>query len=488
MRVAQAYRPRHRLPLQSGMFRTNIDVVSSSASMAGTTVVTSGLGFLYWLVAARSFDTSVVGGATAAVTVLTLLGTLGMFGLGTLLIAEVASAAGRPGALISTSLAVASAASAVMATIFLLLVPLVSPSLGELLESPLTGLMLVVGVSLTAVALVLDQVLIGLRLSYLQMWRNAYFAAVKLVLLGALALFPWTNMAVEQLLCTWLLGLAASLVLVGVHLRARDVLIFGRPQYSTLRGLGRTALYHNVLNLAVTVPRMAFPLVVAFAVPGAATAVFFSAWMVAGFLYVIPAHLSLSLFAISSGDPATLQRKLRFTSLLSYCVGGPASALLALLAVPVMGLFGSDYVLDGGMCLAILALSYTPSVVKQQYVAVSRLTKKSASASLTLSLAAGAELTAGWFGARHYGIVGAAAALAAVMLLESIVMGPRVFMAAKGSSGHLQGLGQTVHLVSHVTLYQSEWASLSLRCHRKRKATEPGWSERGQPYVPTRST
>ena len=64
------------------------DVLGPSASLAGTTVVTSALGFAYWWAAARMAPIHEVGAATAVISAVTLLGTIGMFGFGTMLIAE----------------------------------------------------------------------------------------------------------------------------------------------------------------------------------------------------------------------------------------------------------------------------------------------------------------------------------------------------------------------------------------------------------------
>jgi len=68
--------------------RVNRSIVSNAGSLVATQLVTSGLGFLFWLVAARWFSPAGVGFAAAAISAMTLLGTFGMLGLGTLLMGE----------------------------------------------------------------------------------------------------------------------------------------------------------------------------------------------------------------------------------------------------------------------------------------------------------------------------------------------------------------------------------------------------------------
>jgi O-antigen/teichoic acid export membrane protein len=295
---------------------------------------------------------------------------------------------------------------------------------------PLVAALLVIGVPLTAAALVLDQALIGLALGHLQLWRNTYFAGLKLLLLGGLAVLPLTVTS-GQILATWVLGSLLSLVLLAVHLRRHGVRLSHRPRRSAISGLGRVTLDHNLLNLALAIPRMAVPLVIASGLSAAGNAQFFTAWMVAGFLYIMPSHTSTALFAVANGDAAELRAKLRFTALISYGLGAPASVLLALLAGPVMSVFGHEYTSNASGCLAVLALTYLPVAVKYQYVAVSRVNGLIRDAAVTAVLAAVAELAAAWYGARHGNITTIAECIALVTFVEAAVMAPRVIAAAR---------------------------------------------------------
>ena len=53
--------------------RWNSAIVENAASLVGTTIVTSGLGFVYWWLAARQFRPEAVGLAVAAIAPMTLL-------------------------------------------------------------------------------------------------------------------------------------------------------------------------------------------------------------------------------------------------------------------------------------------------------------------------------------------------------------------------------------------------------------------------------
>ena len=80
------------------LLETGWPIAFNAGSLMAAIVVNSGLGFVFWWLAARTFSPSEVGFAAAAVSAMTLLGTLGVLGLGTLLIGELPRRAGGRGA------------------------------------------------------------------------------------------------------------------------------------------------------------------------------------------------------------------------------------------------------------------------------------------------------------------------------------------------------------------------------------------------------
>lgn len=149
----------------------------------------------------------------------------------------------------------------------------------------------VAGVMLTGVSLVFDQATIGMMRGWLQLSRNIVFAAAKLPFLPAAAIILRDQFGIG-ILSAWVAGTAISLLLVAIRLRLADANILPRPDWAVLRGLGRTALAHNWLNLAVTVPQTLIPVLVIVVVLPSANAAFYAAWTLVGFLKIVPTHLS----------------------------------------------------------------------------------------------------------------------------------------------------------------------------------------------------
>lgn len=407
--------------------RFNDAIVANASSLVGTTLVTSGLGFVYWWLAARQFSPEAVGLAAAAIAPMTLLANVAMLGLGTLLMGELPRERGNAGPLITTALVVAGAAGAALGVAFALLGPVLSAELRPLASSAASAGLFAVGVSLTTVTLVLDQSLIGLLRGDLQFGRNALFALVKL-----LALIPASLWLAERngmvIYATWACGnLISLMVLAGL---AKGRAIFHRPQWGLLRRIGKSALAHHALNLTLQAPSLALPIVVTLTLSTTATAYFYTNWMIAGFAFIAPFALSLALYATGSADPDKFVHKIRFTLGSSLVIGLLANLALLLGASWVLRLFGAAYADYGAPSLRILAFGVWPLVIKDHYVALHRTSGRVGSATLLLAAGGAMELIMAGAGALIGGLEGLTLGWVAAVCLEAAVMIRGVYRAA----------------------------------------------------------
>src|SRR5437879_10828279 len=157
----------------------NRAILINAGSLIATTAVTAGLGFVYWLVAARGFSPGAVGLASASISAMTLLAYGGMLGLGTMLMGELPRQRGRESSLISTAVLLSGLAGGVLGLLFAVLAPGVSTEFRPLQATPAAIAVFAVGVALTSATLVADQALIGLLFGAVQLGRTAVFALVK---------------------------------------------------------------------------------------------------------------------------------------------------------------------------------------------------------------------------------------------------------------------------------------------------------------------
>jgi O-antigen/teichoic acid export membrane protein len=226
-------------------------LIRNAIALVGTQAVTSILGFAFWWLAARRFPAASVGLASATVSAMILLGTLGMLGLGTLLIGELPRQRSRAPQLVTTSVLLAGAASAVLGVLFALVAPLISTELGALSTRVDYLAVFAFGAAVTGMGLVLDQASVGVMRSSLQFWRNLIFSVAKLLALLTLA-FWLHQTAGLSIFFTWVVGTVISLLAVlAIEVAGGKFHSGYRPKWQVLQGKGREALQHHSLNLVL---------------------------------------------------------------------------------------------------------------------------------------------------------------------------------------------------------------------------------------------
>jgi len=409
-----------------GTWRQHADVLGGASSLLATTVLTSGLGFIYWALAARLYSQRAVGLGSSAISVMMLLGTIGMAGMGTVLIAELPARRAGRARLVAAALLTSAGVSLVLAAAYVLLAPRLSAPLGLLISQPARAGLFVLGVALTGSMLVFDQATLGLARSGLQLWRNTIFATVKIALLVAfsVALHDGLGLGILQ---SWIWATVVSMLLLGLIMRRRGIHVAHRPQFSLLQGLGRTTLAHNWLNIAVQGPRLLIPVVVTAVVSASAGGAFYAAWTVVGFLFILPTHLSTALFAVASADRPAMARKTRLTLRVSLVAGLCGCAVLIVGAPLILTLFGRSYAHEATLPLQILTLAYLPMIIKTHYVAAARVRRRIPRAAAVMVAWGFLELAAAAWGGHVGGLVGLSTWFVIAMVLEACTLAPMVW-------------------------------------------------------------
>jgi O-antigen/teichoic acid export membrane protein len=410
------------------IWQRNQELLRNAGSLFATTGLTSLFGFVYWVVAARMFSQQAVGYGSATVSAMTLLGTIGMFGLGTMLLGELPKLKSR-GGLFAATLVVSGVGSLILGFAF----PLVAQAFGAhfpgIIGTPGRLALFAVGVAVSGASMVLDEGTIGLLRGGVVLTRNLVMSVIKLIALpvSAVVLHDAFGVGLEL---AWVLGTIVSLLPAALMLRRGGSRILHRPDWGMLRKLGKVALAHNWLNLAIQTPPRIIPVLVTIVVSPSANAAFYVAWMLVNFLFMLPASLSTVLFAIASAAPELIAEKLRFVLRLSVGIGVPAMVVLAIGANFALGLFGASYAHTATIPLLLLIVTYIPGLPKTQYIAVCRATNKVTKAAVVLTIAALAELGAVVIGGKLGGLDGLTFGYLCVTVIEGFVTAPTVLRAA----------------------------------------------------------
>jgi hypothetical protein len=220
------------------------------------------------------------------------------------------------------------------------------------------------------------------------------------------------------------------MVLSVIQLKRGGFKLWHTPDWAELRRLFTVALNHNWLNLALVAPARLIPVVVTLAVGETAGGVFYIAWMLIAFLFMVPVHLSTVLFAIASSSPELIAEKLRFVVRVSLLIGLPIMVALAIGAHFALSLFKPEYATLGTVPLWLLCIGYIPQMPKAQFIAVSRATNRVGRAAAMLCCTATCELVAIVVGGKLGGLNWLTFAYLMVLIGEGLLYAPTVLRAA----------------------------------------------------------
>jgi O-antigen/teichoic acid export membrane protein len=364
------YEPRHARVRSLGMVHNSVALIAAKVAIMG-------LGFLFWLVAARQFDQHVVGLTAAAVSAVMLCTQLALFGIGSAFITSLPEHRRDPARLVNAAVTLAAIAATVVALVLIVLSGAFLRELSVLADDPLFALsFVIVGVAGT-VGVLLDQISTALRRGDQALVRNVLSGGVTLGHLVVLAVLA-ADATADALFATWLTGGLVVIVVGWIQLKRCIAAYRYRPSLERrlrrpLLGIG---LPNHVLTLTERVPGFVLPIVVTELLSPAANAHWYTAWMMAWVVYIIPIQVGMTLFAEASDEPHDLAVHVRRGIRISLVLGVAAAAAAAVLAPIALGLLGRDYGASATTPLRILVIGVLPLTVIQAYFAICRATRK----------------------------------------------------------------------------------------------------------------
>ena len=382
---------------------TRDSLARNSVLIMASTVGTSGLGYLFWMVAARALSQPAVGAATALISAATVVSMVSNLGIGHMFIQRLpGTAAGAWSRIVSAGLLLGCAATAGTAVAAALLLPHLAANFAVLNAPALVA----TAVALTASTL-LDFVFVAHRASHGMLWRNLALALGKVLALPALTaagvhsaaavLLAWTLPSIVVTVVTCLVSpgrLRPGATLTGTGLSGEVPHVRG-----ALAG-------HHLINLAQAGPGALLPVLVTARLGASDNAHFYVAWMTASVLFMVSPAVASAFYAERSnatGRPIPLTR----AAAVVLAVIGPPALVLFFGGDRILGLFSAGYAAGGGLLLKILVVAAIPDAITNLAVAHWRsLGEFRRCLRLNLVMAATC-LTLTWLGLPHLGIAAA---------------------------------------------------------------------------------
>ncbi|HVK36279.1 MAG TPA: phosphotransferase, partial [Microlunatus sp.] len=342
----------------------------SAYALIVATGLTSGLGLVFWALAARWLPTATVGIGAALVSVMALLANLSTLGLRNGLIRFLPTAGSASRRLIVTCYALCAVTAMVAAGIFLLGQPLWAARLAFLRDSPLAALAFVLGTAFWVLFVLQDHVLVGLRQTIWVPLENGLCAVAKIALLPLLALAGgWAVFGAAALP-------AATAVLVVTTLIMRYL-------RRTTAGQERTAIPVSQLVRFAAADHFAallwmgtadlLTLLVLNQVGPEASAYYFMANTIGYTLYLVISNIGSALVAEGARDPERAVSLARQALWNSARLVIPLAVVGVLVAPFVLGILGPDYAANGTLVLQLLLVSAIPQTIVGIAIATARI-------------------------------------------------------------------------------------------------------------------
>lgn len=348
-----------RLLTGLAVLTSNRPWVANSGYIFATTLVGSVLGFVFWTAASHLCSPAQIGLGASLISAITLIAALGDMGLGVMLVRYSSSFGREQIAFFNTLLLVVASCTLALTLVFIAGVPWWSPALNGMLASRSGLSIFVVGALAFASALFYDRLFIARQATRWMFWRSLLMHVSRLILLLAFL----RGLGATGLLAAVGLGALISLAvsvwafspraLPGYHLRLTLNMAYlsGRMGY---------ALGNHLSQLTWGLPPLIYPLLVAGMLGAEANAHFYTSWMVANLLFMIPLAVSTASFATASFATASSSAALHlgpFWRAMCLTLLGllPVTMAFMLFTRPVMQLFGDSYSANYRLLVLFLA-------------------------------------------------------------------------------------------------------------------------------------
>lgn len=376
-----------------------------------SSAISSAVGLLYWVVAARMFTPEVVGVNSTVVSTLSLLGIIAQFNLGSAMLRFVPVVGSGARMFVAACYAAGIVAAVVIGTVFALGAHWWAPSLQSAVGAGALLAYFALSTPFWTVFNMQDYLLTGLKRATVVPFENLGFALLKILLLvigGLMGLYG-------AIAGSWALGTAVTVVAVGIYLLRvlppREPRGQRTPSPVTLRSMSGFIAADWVGSMCLTVVNFGLPLVVFTRLGADAAATFGVTWQLAYALYLVPVGMGQSLVAHVAADPSELEAAHRQMLVKCLTLVVPAVVVLAAASWLVLMVFGPHYAATGSLLLALAALSAIPACVNLAAVAAARVSQNRVGQfAVTLALAV-IVIPAVWILMPLWGLTGVGVAL-----------------------------------------------------------------------------
>ena len=329
----------------------------NSMYLMATTGIMGALGFFFWIICTHLYTPDQIGLGTTLISAMTLISFVSLLGFNSTFVRFLPTSENRNEE-INTGSILVTLAAALIALLYILFIPLITPSLSIVRDHLWYSVGFIVMVALASINSLTDSIFIAYRSAQYNLLTDGIVTSgIKLILpiffvsLGAYGVFASSGLAFS-------VGMITSVLILFYK--------FGYvPQLKINNEILRKVFHYSftnyIANLFNIVPTLVLPIIVINHLGAASAGYFYLSFMVINLLYTISHSVSQSLFAEGSYSNDGLSKLIMHSIKILFIVMIPSAIILAIFGPEVLKFFGKAYSTGGGNVIAILAIA-SPAV------------------------------------------------------------------------------------------------------------------------------
>ena len=386
-------------------------MIRNSRALIFSSAITSALGLLFWIVAARWFSARELGIGGAFVTSMTLIAGASTLGLRNGLVRFLPETGDQSGQLIARSYLLCASVGAALALVFVAGQQVWAPALHSLQTNPSHLILFVVATAGWTVFVLQDSVLTGLHHATWIPAENALYAIAKLGLVMALPFAGEWGIVLAWSLPALALLIPVNVLIARRLLPHRDVR-HAAQESGTVRtvSLVRFAAGDHTADLIRIAGSEVVVLVVLAKLGPELAASYFIAATIPASIGLITANIASAFVAEAAAQPGSARVLLRRGARQAIVLVVPA-VLVATIAAPwILSVFGGNYRTEATGVFRLMLLSTIPQVVASLAVGFARFQRRVSFVVAIFTVNAVAPLLGAFVGLSRWGLVAVGAA------------------------------------------------------------------------------
>jgi O-antigen/teichoic acid export membrane protein len=348
--------------------------------LMGDSVITSALGFVFWVVAARFYAEGDVGMASTIISALGLLAIASTLGFSVGLIRFLPESRGEEySRIINSCFTLSGILALVLAVIFILGLDVWLPSLNFLKSDMLFVFVFMIFTLTWTFSILLNSLYISARRSEYVFIKNSMMAStLKLSLLVILSYLA-VNLTFSNIYYSWAVA-ALLAVIFSAYLFIKKTGSSYKPRISlekdSISPLMRYSAGNYIATFFYQIPLLVLPLMLTNILGTHITAFFYLTWMMANLLFIIPSAVGTSLLSEMSHEESRYEENIKKASKFITLLLIPGIILFLLVGDTLLLIFGSSYSANASFALKIFAISSIPLAINSVYITVKNAKKQ----------------------------------------------------------------------------------------------------------------